>query len=157
MPRAADPALALRAQLQAFVRGFGLLSDASTPCGKPLAVSHAHALQVLLERRRRGEPTHHKDLTFALGLDKSNVARLCARMEAAGHVEQRRSSADGRAREITLTAKGLKLAREVDAASRHRFERVLSAIPHAERKRVLAALGTLNEAVHTVREGDESP
>ena len=88
--------LALRAQVQAFVRRFGLLDDSRTPCGKPLPVSHAHALAVLFERSQRSERTFHKDLTLVLGLDKSNVARLCARMEEPGHVTQQRSAEDGR-------------------------------------------------------------
>ncbi len=152
MVDAADPTLSLRAQVQAFVRRFGLLDDSRTPCGKPLPLSHAHALAVLLERHHRGDRTLHKDLTFALGLDKSNVARLCARMQDAGHITQQRPADDGRAREVVLTAKGLKLAREVDSASRQRFERVLRAMPAGERKRVLQALQILNEAVEAVHE-----
>jgi DNA-binding MarR family transcriptional regulator len=152
----ADASLALRAQIQAFVRGFGLLDDSTTPCGKPLALSHAHALSVLFERSLRGERTCHKDLTAALGLDKSNVARLCARMVEAGHVTQERSADDGRAREVALTSKGQKVAREVDSASRQRFERVLKAMPAGERKRVLQALQVLNQAVEAVGKGGEA-
>jgi DNA-binding MarR family transcriptional regulator len=146
--------LALRAQVQAFVRRFGLLDDSRTPCGKPLALSHAHALAVLLERSLGSEPTRHKDLAAALGLDKSNVARLCARMEEAGHITQQRSAEDGRAREVALTAKGSKAAREVDSASRERFERLLQAMPASDRKRVLQALEILNEALAAVHEGE---
>jgi DNA-binding MarR family transcriptional regulator len=154
MVDAVDPALSLRAQVQLFVRRFGLLDDSRTPCGKPLPVSHAHALSVLLERELRSERTHHKDLAAALGLDKSNVARLCARMEDAGHVTQQRSAEDGRAREVALTARGLKLAREVDTASRQRFELVLGAVPAGERRRVLQALQVLNKAVDAIGEGE---
>jgi DNA-binding MarR family transcriptional regulator len=147
-----DPSVALRARVQTFVRSFGLLRDAETPCGQPLQLSHAHALSVLLERRAASAGTRQKDLAEALGLDKSSVARLCRRMEQAGHVVQARDEDDGRARALTLTPKGARVAREVDAASRARFERVLAAMPRTERGRVLNALTVLNAAVMTLED-----
>lgn len=150
MERRKDPGESLRTHVQTFVRSFGLLRDAETPCGQPLPLSHAHALSVLLERRRLSAPTRQKDLAMALALDKSSVARLCRRMEQVAHVVQARSEDDGRARELTLTPKGARVAREVDAASRRRFERVLAAMPHAKRGRVIEALAVLNAAVETL-------
>lgn len=140
---------ALRANVQGFVRRFGLLSEDRTPCGQPLPLSHAHALLFLLGQ---GDPAAvvQRDLAAALGLDKSSVARLCARMEAAGHVVQTRSEADGRAREIELTAKGARVARQVDQESRERFSRILAAIPSKQRDRVLEALETLNVALKSL-------
>lgn len=137
----------LRASVQAFVRGFGLLHDARTPCGQPIPPSHAHALSVLLERERRSTSTRQKELAALLGLDKSSITRLCRRMEEAGHIAQERADADGRARVLSLTAKGIKLARQVEAASENRFERLLAAIPPAERGGVLGALELLNRAI----------
>lgn len=156
MARRNDWGGALRAHVQAFVRRFGLLRDAETPCGQPLPLSHAHALSVLLERQRRSEPTRQKDLAEALGLDKSSVARLCRRMEQAEHVVQARSKDDGRARDLTLTQKGARVASEVDAASRRRFERVLAAMPRTERGRVVEALAVLNAAVQTLEDEESS-
>jgi DNA-binding MarR family transcriptional regulator len=77
-------------------------------------------------------------------------------MVEAGHVTQERSADDGRAREVALTSKGQKVAREVDSASRQRFERVLKAMPPGERKRVLQALQVLNQAVEAVGKGGEA-
>jgi DNA-binding MarR family transcriptional regulator len=138
---------ALRLRVQTFIRRFGLLRDAETPCGVPLPLSHAHALTMLLERAGRSESTRQKDLAEALDLDKSSVARLCRRMEASGHVVRARDDQDGRARAIQLTAKGKRVAREVESASRERFERVLATIPRNEQRRVLAALDVLTAAV----------
>lgn len=137
----------LRRLVQRFVREFGLLDQNHTPCGKPLPVSHAHALMVLLERGTEGHAMTQKELGQALGIDKSNVARLCQRMEEEEHVEQLRSEVDGRARYLTLTERGESLAREVDAASRARFSDLLAKVPADEHARVLAGLSLLADAV----------
>jgi DNA-binding MarR family transcriptional regulator len=145
----------LRENVQSFVRGFGLLSESKTPCGQPLQLSHAHALQMLLEGAGLA-PCRQKDLAASLGLDKSSIARLCARMERAGHVSQRRSTVDGRAREIELTAQGLRVARQVQTESRARFGRLLDAVPSAQRRQVLEALEILNDAVRALRRESSS-
>jgi DNA-binding MarR family transcriptional regulator len=94
----------------------------------------------------------HKDLASALGLDKSSVARLCARLSEQGRVVQQRSEADGRARDVALTAKGKKLADRLEESSRSRFERLLAAIPSRQRTAVVQALATLHEAATTLGE-----
>jgi DNA-binding MarR family transcriptional regulator len=93
---------------------------------------------------------YQKDLAEVLALDKSSVARLCARMEREGHIVQRRSDADGRAREIELTPKGERVARQLDEASRARFSKLLLAIPERQRASVLEALELLNRAVRAL-------
>jgi len=140
----------LRAAVQAFVRGLGLLSSDRTPWGGKLSISHAHALLILLEcSRRRYKPTQH-DLGKTLGIDKSNVARLCARMEAARHVTQERCPDDGRARRLTPTQKGLQLADQVEKSSRKLFIGVMTVIPAHARAGVLSALKALDDAVREV-------
>lgn len=142
----AHPAEQLRAGVRSFVRKFGLLASDATPCGKPISVSHAHALAHLLERREQG-PTSQQMLGAALGIDKSNVTRLCARMERLGHIVQRIAPEDGRARHLALTAAGVRLAQAVQRSSLDRFTRLLTSIPASERAGVLAALDVLNQAI----------
>src|ERR1039457_1643788 len=104
----------LRRLIQTFIRSIGLLAGDQTPCGQPLAVSHAHALMVLLEATREDNRLTQRELGQVLGIDKSNVARLCRRMESAGHVVQSRSADDGRARLLSLTdRKSVTLSRAV--------------------------------------------
>jgi DNA-binding MarR family transcriptional regulator len=136
--------------VQAFVRDFGLLAQDATPCGKPLATSHAHALMVLLDETRS---LSQKDLADALGLDKSNVTRLCQRMEAEGQIEQARGDDDARVRLLKLTTRGTKLAREIEQSSKDRFATLLKAVPPSERARVFEGLELLSRAVRTVRAG----
>lgn len=103
---------------------------------------------VLLQASRRGERLTQQALGEALGIDKSNVTRLSAKMEQAGHVTQERCPTDGRARLLSLTAAGARLAARVDAASRERFGRLLAALPaRSDRARVIAALETLDAAI----------
>ncbi|WP_373044511.1 MarR family winged helix-turn-helix transcriptional regulator [Vulgatibacter sp.] len=146
-----DPAAALRASIQHFVRQFGLLEGGDrTPCGKHLPVSHAQALQVLLGA---ADPPTQADLGGVLGIDKSNVARLCARLEASGHLSQERCPEDARARRLRLTAKGRRFAAEVDEASRARFATMLAAIPEERREETIRALRLLGEAASKARVG----
>jgi DNA-binding MarR family transcriptional regulator len=149
-PELAAQAEALRGAVQQFVRTFGLLSGDQTPCGEPLATSHAHALMILLPRAGARPAVMQQELASALGIDKSNIARLCAKMERAGHVAQQRSPTDGRARLVELTARGRRLAEQVDAASRARFAAVLAAVPEACRPTLLDALDVLNDAAARV-------
>jgi DNA-binding MarR family transcriptional regulator len=138
-----DPVDELRRVTQRFFRRFGALAADSTPCGKPLSVAHAHALMVLIAR---GELTQQA-LGAELGIDKSNVARLCAKMVRANHVKQRASERDGRSRLVSLTSRGARLALEVDGASRARFGALLGGIPERRRADVILALSHLVDAL----------
>ena len=129
------------------MRAFGLLTPDRTPCGQPLALSHAHGLMELLQRHEtQAEPLKLGDLALALGLDKSNAGRLARRMATAGHVQITTSREDRRARCVQLTPAGLRLARQVDAASRERFDRLLSLVPSGERESVIQVAETLASA-----------
>jgi MarR family transcriptional regulator, transcriptional regulator for hemolysin len=140
----------LRALVQTFVRSFGLLVTKQTPCGQPISPSYAHALMVLLERSRETTDTSQAELALTLGIDKSNVTRLCSRMEAAGHVVQERAPEDGRSRLVTLTPHGARLAGRVEDASQQRFARIMAALTPNERSVMLDSLAALNRAIGTL-------
>ncbi|HVJ90021.1 MAG TPA: MarR family winged helix-turn-helix transcriptional regulator [Labilithrix sp.] len=133
----------LRRVMQRLFRRFGALAAGTTPCGKPLSMAHAHALMVLMAQ---GELSQ-QELLLELGIDKSNVARLCAKMVEVGHAKQRVSDNDGRSRLVSLTARGARLAAEVDAASRARFGALLGALPAARRAHVIEALQLVVDAL----------
>lgn len=132
----------LRRLMQLLFRRFGALAADATPCGKPLPMAHAHALMVLA----RGEMSQ-QELGRELCIDKSNVARLCARLVEAGHAEQRPGDSDGRSRRVSLTTRGARLAREVDASSGARFGMLLRALPKRSRDQVLEVLRHLVAAI----------
>ena len=140
--------------MQEFVRRFGLLVTRQTPCGLPISPSYAHALMLLLQRSRAGLASLHSDLAGALGIDKSNVARLCERMADTGHAVQTIPPADARSRAVTLTEAGTRLAQRIEQGSRDRFSAVTAKIPARKRRAVIAALADLNAAVAQTTEGD---
>lgn len=155
---APDPsadAIRLRQLLQELVRGFGFLAASQTPCGQPVSPSYAHALTILLERKRLGQTTSQVELGASLGIDKSNVARLCARMEAAGHVVQKRADEDRRSRMLELTRKGSALAGRIEEASRARFGVLMRGVPGEQRQSLLECLAVLNTAVRALRTDEE--
>jgi DNA-binding MarR family transcriptional regulator len=114
---------------------------------------------LLAEHARERRSVTQQELGRGLGIDKSNVARLSARMERAGHVKQDRSADDGRARLVSLTRAGIKVAESVEQSSHERFGRILEALQADGREAVLAALAQLNAAVSslTTPEGEAPP
>jgi DNA-binding MarR family transcriptional regulator len=124
-------------------RSFGVLASDTTPCGKPLSMAHAHALMVLLARGELAQ----QSLGAELRIDKSNVARLCAKMVHAKHVKQRSNDLDGRSRLVSLTPQGARLAQQVEAASSARFGALLGGVPELRRAEVIAALQHLVAAL----------
>lgn len=146
MASPSDPARALRSLLQQTLRRAGALRDDATPCGHPLPLAHAHALMALLA----GGPMRQQALGALLGIDKSNVARLCARMASLGHVAQRADPDDARARVVSLTAKGRRLAGQVEAASARRHGAIVARLPPGSVDDVLCALQALSDALAEV-------
>lgn len=139
----ADQVDELRSLVQRLFRRFGTLGTDATPCGQPLSIAHAHALMILLGR---GDLTQ-QELGAELCIDKSNVARLCAKMVDAGQAEQTASVQDRRSRVVSLTSPGRRLAREVNAASRQRFGALLSHLKASHRGQVIQALSHLVSAI----------
>lgn len=134
-----------RALVQEFVRRFGLLSTDQTPCGKPLASSDAHALMLLLEAGDDGMLS--SGLAARLGIDKSTASRTVMRLTGNGHLGSAPSTADGRAKPIRLTNKGVRVAREIEQASRQRFAQLLEHVPPRKRADVVEALRTVVTAL----------
>jgi DNA-binding MarR family transcriptional regulator len=137
----------LRAEVQRFVRGFGLLDEGRTPCGKRRPTPEAHALMALLDASRRGERLTHRELAALLRVDKSNVTRLCQRLVEAGELEQTPGAEDARTRRLALTPKGARAARGLERASAERFGRLFAAVPPDRRAPLLDAFRALNAAL----------
>lgn len=145
-----DEAAQLKSLVQEFVRNFGLLVTKQTPCGHPISPSYAHALMVLLERENAGLESSQSDLGSRLSIDKSNITRLCGKLEADGNILQNRSATDGRSRLLGLTPKGRRMAERLESASHERFKQVLMGVPSHKRRPLLAALELLGDAVQAL-------
>jgi DNA-binding MarR family transcriptional regulator len=134
----------LQSQMIALVRAFGLHKPDTTPCGQPVSVAEAHALIEL----ERSAPLSQNELAGRLLLEKSTVSRLVASLEQHGWISRTRSQHDARRVELSLTAEGRRIQGQIAAARTAKFQRVLEAVPIAEREQVLAALNILVEALH---------
>jgi DNA-binding MarR family transcriptional regulator len=132
----------LRSLVQRLFRRFGTLGTDTTPCGKPLSIAHAHALMILA----RGE-LMQQELGAELCIDKSNVARLCAKMVDEGHAVQIAGARDRRSRLVSLTTAGKRLAVEVNAASRERFATLLVGLKASQRAQIIQGLSQLVAAI----------
>jgi DNA-binding MarR family transcriptional regulator len=134
----------LRSEIQKLIRRLGVLSDDRTPCGKDLPVSDAHALQLLHEHGALPQSA----LQSLLGVNKSSVSRLRARLEESGHVAASPSRAGGRPIALLrLTARGRHLASQLLASSGARFAALLRHIPEPRREQAIATLADLNAAL----------
>jgi DNA-binding MarR family transcriptional regulator len=139
--------------MQRLVRRLGALAPEGTPCGKPLSMVHAHALMLLLTN---GEMSQQQ-LGAELCVDKSNVARVCAKMVDAGHVRQRSSERDARSRLVSLTVRGERLARDVDASSAARFKALLARVSLDHAPSIIGALDCLASALQSLSGSTSSP
>lgn len=111
----------LRDALRAIFVAHGAMETARRPCGAALSMPHAHALLTL-----SAGPLSVSALTERMGIDQSNVSRLCARMEALGELERAVDPSDRRARRLVLTQRGQRVAAVIDASSAAHFDAVLS-------------------------------
>ena len=129
-----------RALLQAFIRRFGLLSPDRTPCGKDLAPSDAHALMILLGAGAAGSPRPGSPASSAS--TRAPRAGWSRRLIAAGRAERAPAAGDGRQKPVRLTARGARLAREIDHASADRFAALLASVPRGRRPGVVPRCAT---------------
>jgi DNA-binding MarR family transcriptional regulator len=140
-----------RRLIQEFVRGFGFLSDDTTPCGQPIPVACAHAL--LLIGAQKDGVLPQTALRTHLSIDKSNVSRLVARLVEMGLVKCRSNATDRRGKRIALTPKGVRMFRKLEGASKERFGRLIHGIPAPKRALVVAALAELVQSLSRLESG----
>jgi DNA-binding MarR family transcriptional regulator len=114
----------------------GAVSDAAispVPIARLLAMAYRMLMDELHQRLRdegwddvrpafgfvllaaRDEPTTAKDLSTLMGTTKQAASKLLDTMEAAGYVRRSVSTADGRRREVALSARGRRLLAAVEA------------------------------------------
>lgn len=130
----------------------GALDDARRPCGTPLSMPHAHALIELLG----AGPLTVTALAERLSIDRTNVSRLCARLEELGELTRERHPEDGRAWLVRLTRRGERAARALDESSAAHFERVMAYLG-GQANQVVAALVVLADALEQSKRASAQP
>lgn len=91
-------------------------------------------------------------LAEQLEVNASNASRLCDRLQKLDLVTRDRSSSDGRAVDVSLTASGRKLLETVRAHRRHEIRRILSHLPRHDVEVTIEALTAFGDAAHEVGE-----
>lgn len=115
----------IRDAMRRVLAAHSALDGERRPCGTPMSMAHAHALLTL---RQAASPISVSTLARTVHIDRTNVSRLCARMEVLGEVERLPNPSDGRSKLIQLTNKGQELAGHVDVASARHFAAVVDAL-----------------------------
>lgn len=113
-----EQARQLRDGVRRLMVAHGALEAARRPCGASISLPNAYALLELLHSQR---PLTVSGLAEKLAIDRTNVSRLCTRMEGRGELVRRPHPEDARAWALRLTARGKKLARSVDESSAQHF------------------------------------
>ena len=144
----------LREATRELLLAYGVLDVASRPCGATLSTPHAYALIELLHQG----PMSVAALASRLNIDRTNVSRLCMRMEREGELVREADAQDRRVRRLRLTERGERAARKVDEQSAAHFARVMGSLEQ-DSAEIIGALRTLATAMRrqeTVKmDGDE--
>ncbi|MFK8003336.1 MAG: MarR family winged helix-turn-helix transcriptional regulator [Polyangiales bacterium] len=137
----------LRDALRRLVLAHGTLKEATRPCGARLSLPHAYALLELLD----AEPMTVSELSSRLAIDRTNVSRLCARMERSGEMTRGAHPEDGRAVVVALSARGRALAKSVDESSTAHFATLAGALK-GQTESIIGALEVLANAMNEEQE-----
>jgi DNA-binding MarR family transcriptional regulator len=141
----------LRERILGLIHSLGLLASDRSPCGLPIPVSQAHALQVLEE----SDGITQNTLASCLHLDKGTTSRLVASLVERGWVVKERGNLDRREARLALSAAGRAALAEIRSASAARYGDLFADIPVDRRAQVLEALDILIAAVESRRQAAE--
>lgn len=111
-----------------------------------VSVQQYRALVVLASRG----PQRPVDLAEALGVDPSTATRLCDRLVDKRLISRRRQAGDRREVRLDLSVRGQSLMSEVTKRRRAEIERILGAVPAAEREGLVRAFQSFGRAAGEV-------
>lgn len=113
-------------------------------CCEGLTPRQASVLRILAAR----EGARLMDLAAAAEITPSAMTRLIEKLESRGLVRRvRGGQSDGRAAMVEITIEGRRVRGRIDEMVDDRSHAVMTAIPAAQRDKVLAALQLLNDAL----------
>lgn len=136
-------------RVRAFNRGWtellGLLEQGL------LQTSHSLTeARVIFELARRPDRARLA-LREQLGIDASFLTRVLSRLEDRGLVATTPSTADGRARDITLTAAGQAAFAELDQRSRTQVNGLISGLSQSQQRDLVEAMGVVSQLLRPER------
>ncbi|MCH4306400.1 helix-turn-helix domain-containing GNAT family N-acetyltransferase [Enterobacter asburiae] len=109
------------------------------------------AVHTLVEIALRKEMTASQ-LVQLLGLDKSSVSRMLARLIAAGELEEVTSPEDARAKSLRLTAKGHETVSKINTFSNDRVFSAIKSLAPAQQQTISEGLSLYANALLACRE-----
>ena len=132
-----SPSHLLHRALQHALDIYGEAAGAGAPTQRQFAVLSAVAAQ--------DGPTQ-TDLVRATGIDRSTMAELVARLADKGLLKRERSSTDGRANTVKLTAKGRAALQRLQPRVAAADARILDLLPERSRTGFLSLLLAMSRA-----------
>jgi len=109
--------------------------------GSPFSLAEARVLYELAGF----EQTTATQLRRELGLDGGYLSRILRHFARAGLIDGTRSKTDGRQRLLRLTEPGQEAFAALDARSRHENGAMLGALTRADQRRLVAAMGVVED------------
>lgn len=111
-----------------------------------------YAVLVAVAENEGLSQTNLVDMT---GIDRSTLADIIRRMLKKGLVQRRRTKEDARAYAVKLTEEGRRILRSAEPMARRVDDRILQALPAAQRDRFLSDLNTIVDALGRLEEAVE--
>lgn len=99
--------------------------------------------RVLIVLEELGGNVTQRELTHRLGIQPGSASEVIAKLETAGCIRRTPSEADRRTVDITLTEKGLALAREAREQRVRRHEEMFACLTPEEKESLLSLLGKI--------------
>jgi DNA-binding MarR family transcriptional regulator len=116
-----------------------------------------YAVLITVSQNEGLSQTHLVEKT---GIDRSTLADIVRRMLKKGLLHRRRTKEDARAYAVKLTDEGWRILRSADPVAKRVDDRILSALPAAQRERflndlsaIVTALGKMNESSEKFTKG----
>jgi DNA-binding MarR family transcriptional regulator len=113
-----------------------------------VSLQQYRALVVLASRG----PLRPVDLAEALGVDPSTATRLCDRLVLRRFISRRRQGTDRREVRLDVSDHGRELIVAVTERRRNEIERILAAVPAADREKLVRAFRIFGDAAGEVPE-----
>ena len=103
-------------------------------------------VRVLYEIAHRDAPTA-AEIAADLKLDRGQMSRTLERFHRQGIIVRAASPDDGRARLLSLTAKGERVFRALDARANEEVANLLRGVPVADRRRLIGSMHAIREVL----------
>ncbi|WP_165958801.1 MarR family winged helix-turn-helix transcriptional regulator [Actinomadura sp. KC345] len=105
----------------------------------------------------RQEITEVAALRHRTGMDPGHLSRVLARLEEGGLVTRDRSPQDRRHQTVRLTARGRAASEAIGTRAGEAMRDRLTALPGADRQRLIDVLTSILDALHATQDGSHIP